>query len=105
MSRSFDESVPVWRENAAREDSTDAPARPASLVTSTRVCIIGAGISGLTTAYLLQRAGIDAQVIDAHGVAAGETGRTTAHLSAALDDRFFQLEKLFGKEGARLATA
>jgi glycine/D-amino acid oxidase-like deaminating enzyme/nitrite reductase/ring-hydroxylating ferredoxin subunit len=32
------------------------------------------------------------------------TARTTAHLSNALDDRFFELERLFGEEGARLAA-
>ncbi len=35
---------------------------------------------------------------------AGETGRTTAHLTAVLDDRFATLEKLFGADGARIAA-
>jgi glycine/D-amino acid oxidase-like deaminating enzyme/nitrite reductase/ring-hydroxylating ferredoxin subunit len=37
-------------------------------------------------------------------VGGGETGSTTAHLSFALDDRYFRLEQLFGAEGARLAA-
>ena len=32
------------------------------------------------------------------------TGRTTAHLVTALDDRYFELERLHGEEGARLAA-
>ena len=102
MSRSFDETVPVWRENAAgssvAEPATRAPRA------SSDVCVIGAGIAGLTTAYLLRQQGHDVQVIDAYGVASGETGRTTAHLTAVLDDRFHHLEHLFGAESARLAA-
>ncbi len=37
-------------------------------------------------------------------MAGGETGRTTAHLTAVLDDRFSSLESLFGEEGSRLAA-
>jgi glycine/D-amino acid oxidase-like deaminating enzyme/nitrite reductase/ring-hydroxylating ferredoxin subunit len=66
--------------------------------------VVGAGISGLTTAYLLQREGKAVAVIDAWDVGAGESGRTTAHLTAVLDDRFFRLEKVFGEDGARLAA-
>ncbi|MDQ3373306.1 MAG: FAD-binding oxidoreductase, partial [Acidobacteriota bacterium] len=53
----------------------------------TEVCIIGGGISGLTTAYLLAKAGKKVIVIDDGAIGGGETSRTTAHLSNALDDR------------------
>jgi len=104
MPRSFDESIPVWRENAASENPADPAGRAPVLPASTQICVIGAGISGLTTAYLLQRAGFQVLVLDAYGVAAGETGRTSAHLTAALDDRFYHLENLFGADNARLAA-
>src|SRR5215204_4112121 len=68
------------------------------------VCIVGAGISGMTTAYLLARAGRAVVVIDDGPIGGGETGRTTAHLTAALDDRYYQIQKLHGQEGARLAA-
>ena len=68
------------------------------------VCVVGAGIAGLTTAYLLARAGRRVIVIDDGAIASGETSRTTAHLVNALDDRYFDLEKLHGAEGARLAA-
>ena len=32
------------------------------------------------------------------------TGRTTAHLVNALDDRYFELERLHGEENTRLAA-
>jgi len=104
MPRSFDESIPVWRENAATGHSALSAGAPVPLGSSTQVCVIGAGISGLTTAYLLQRTGLHVMVLDAYGVAAGETGRTSAHLVSALDDRFFELERLFGADNARLAA-
>src|SRR5687768_1365143 len=68
------------------------------------VCIIGAGIAGLTTAYLLSKSGKRVVVIDDGPTAGGETCRTTAHLVTALDDRFYELERLHGAEGARLAA-
>jgi glycine/D-amino acid oxidase-like deaminating enzyme/nitrite reductase/ring-hydroxylating ferredoxin subunit len=73
--------------------------------TSANVCIIGAGIAGLTTAYLLAREGKAVIVLDDGPIGGGMTARTTAHLTNALDDRFYELERLFGEEGSRLAAA
>lgn len=68
------------------------------------VVIVGAGIAGLTTAYLLVKEGQRVVVIDDGKVAGGETCRTTAHLSNALDDRYYELERLHGEASARLAA-
>ena len=68
------------------------------------VCVIGAGIAGMTTAYLLARAGRAVVVIDDGPVGGGETSRTTAHLTAALDDRYYAIEKMHGRDGARIAA-
>jgi glycine/D-amino acid oxidase-like deaminating enzyme/nitrite reductase/ring-hydroxylating ferredoxin subunit len=68
------------------------------------VCIVGAGIAGLTCAYLLAKQGRSVIVLDKGPIGGGETGRTTAHLASALDDRFFELERMHGEEGARLAA-
>jgi glycine/D-amino acid oxidase-like deaminating enzyme/nitrite reductase/ring-hydroxylating ferredoxin subunit len=43
-------------------------------------------------------------VIEDNQIGSGETGRTTAHLSNALDDRYFELERLHGVTGTRLAA-
>jgi glycine/D-amino acid oxidase-like deaminating enzyme/nitrite reductase/ring-hydroxylating ferredoxin subunit len=69
------------------------------------VAIIGAGIAGITTAYLLALEGRQVIILEDGAVGGGETGRTTAHLSNALDDRYHVLERLHGQEGARLAAA
>ena len=70
----------------------------------TEVCVIGAGIAGLTTAYLLARAQRRVILLEAAEVGSGETLRTTAHLATALDQRYATLEKLHGQAGARLAA-
>lgn len=72
--------------------------------TRTDVCVIGAGIAGLSTAYELARRGKRVVVVDDNAIGEGESGRTTAHLSYALDEGFDALEKVHGAEGARLAA-
>ncbi|HET6892692.1 MAG TPA: FAD-dependent oxidoreductase [Pyrinomonadaceae bacterium] len=67
------------------------------------VCVVGAGIAGMTTTYLLAAEGRSVIVLDDGPIGGGMTGRTTAHLVTALDDRYFELERLHGEEGARLA--
>src|SRR6185295_17946454 len=69
-----------------------------------QVCVVGAGIAGLTTAYLLGQAGKSVIVLDDGPIVSGETERTTAHLTTALDDRYENLERLHGEKGARLAA-
>ena len=71
---------------------------------SADVCVVGAGIAGLTVGYLLAREGRSVVIIDDGPVAGGETSRTTAHLVNALDDRYYELERLHGERGARLAA-
>ena len=66
--------------------------------------VVGAGIAGLTTAYLLAREGKSVAVLDDGPVAGGMTQMTSAHLTNMLDDRYFELEKLHGADAARLAA-
>ena len=68
------------------------------------VAVVGAGVAGMSTAYLLAREGKQVVVLDDGPVAGGETCRTTAHLVNALDDRYYVLERHFGERGARLAA-
>lgn len=70
----------------------------------TDVCVIGGGIAGLTAAYLLTSQGREVVVIDDGLIGGGETCRTTAHLSNAIDDRIYRIEELHGEEKARLAV-
>ena len=68
------------------------------------VCIVGAGIAGLSTAYTLARAGKRVIVLDDGPIGGGESGRTTAHLTWALDNFYTEIEKLHGADGARIAA-
>jgi glycine/D-amino acid oxidase-like deaminating enzyme/nitrite reductase/ring-hydroxylating ferredoxin subunit len=70
----------------------------------TDVCIVGAGIAGMTTAYLLAKKGKRVMVIEHASIGSGMTSATTAHLSNALDDRYYEIERLHGAQGARLAA-
>lgn len=71
---------------------------------NTEVLIIGGGIAGLTTAYKLLKAGKKVTLVEDGFIGSGETGRTTAHLSCALDDRYYYLESTFGTESSQLAA-
>lgn len=82
----------------------EADRQPLSHDTDADVCVVGAGITGLTTAYLLAREGRSVVVLDDGPIGGGETGRTSAHLTNALDDRYGQLERWHGESGARLAA-
>ncbi|MBI4348702.1 MAG: FAD-dependent oxidoreductase [Elusimicrobia bacterium] len=92
--------VPLWPADAriARRGPLDADV-------STEVCVVGAGIAGLTIAYRLARAGTRVVVLEAGSIGGGETERTTAHLALALDDGYLELERIHGEDGARLAAA
>ena len=68
------------------------------------VCVIGAGISGLSVAYTLARAGSSVVVLDDGLIGRGMTARTTAHVVNALDDRYYDLEKFYGEDGATMAA-
>jgi glycine/D-amino acid oxidase-like deaminating enzyme/nitrite reductase/ring-hydroxylating ferredoxin subunit len=68
------------------------------------VCIVGAGIAGLTTGYLLTQAGKKVVIVDDGPLAGGMTQVTTAHLSNAIDDRFTEIERLHGERGSFLAA-
>src|SRR5688500_3637125 len=68
---------------------------------SADVAVIGAGISGITTAYCLIKSGKSVVVLEDGYVGSGETGRTTAHIVNALDDFYHEIEKYHGEEGAK----
>ncbi|HEY5896764.1 MAG TPA: FAD-dependent oxidoreductase [Burkholderiales bacterium] len=68
------------------------------------VCVVGGGIAGLSTAYHLCKAGRSVAVLDDGALASGMTRMTTGHLTNALDDRYFELEKLHGEEAIRVAA-
>ena len=92
-------NVPAWfgKKNQTKFDKLSSNI-------STDIVIVGAGIAGMTTAYLLSKDGRKVALIDDGFIVSGETGRTTAHITNALDDRYYNLERIHGKLGSRLAA-
>ncbi|CAN5654561.1 FAD-dependent oxidoreductase [soil metagenome] len=66
------------------------------------VCIVGAGIAGLSVAYQLAVGGRSVIVLDDSQVGDGQTGRTSGHLASAWDDRYFTAERELGTEATKL---
>jgi glycine/D-amino acid oxidase-like deaminating enzyme/nitrite reductase/ring-hydroxylating ferredoxin subunit len=68
------------------------------------VAIVGGGISGLTAAVVLARAGRSVVVLEKDTIGGGETGHTTSHLTEAVDGRYRELARTFGDEAAMLVA-
>jgi glycine/D-amino acid oxidase-like deaminating enzyme/nitrite reductase/ring-hydroxylating ferredoxin subunit len=100
MDQHAGQTTSVWM---ATEDVPEANALTTSLTAD--ICVIGAGMAGLSTAYCLAREGRSVVVVDDGPVGSGMTQRTTAHLSNVIDDGYAEIERLHGEEGAALAAA
>lgn len=70
----------------------------------TDVCIVGAGISGISTAYELVTRGLNVVLIEGREVLSGETGRTSGHLASDLDDGYPAIASKHGDKGAKTAA-
>lgn len=90
------ETRSFWSESPIPRQSTLAGDR------SFDVVVVGGGITGLTTAYLLQLAGFSGCVLERNRLGSGDTGCTTAHLTYVTDLRLSDLVQRFGRESARL---
>lgn len=66
------------------------------------VLIVGGGITGLTTALLLQTSGKKCILAEAENIGFGTTGGTTAHLNTTLDTPYSQVKKDFSADDAKL---
>ena len=67
----------------------------------TDVLVIGAGIAGVLTAYMLKQKGREVVVIDAAEIASGNTKNTTAKITSQHDLIYSKLIAEFGEEKAR----
>ena len=87
-----------WMDTAPPRDPY--PALPGDLEVD--VCVIGAGIAGITAALLLKEAGRTVALIDMHRVAAGVTGYTTAKVTSLHGLIYDELKSKHGSDGARV---
>lgn len=85
----------------------NTPAFPGENASSSELfdtVIIGGGITGVTTALLLQKAGRKCLLLEAQNLGFGTTGGTTAHLNTFFDTTYDQVRSDFGEEGAQLVA-
>jgi glycine/D-amino acid oxidase-like deaminating enzyme/nitrite reductase/ring-hydroxylating ferredoxin subunit len=85
----------LWQESGNEYQTSHKPTR-----THYEVAIAGGGITGITTALMLQKSGKRCILFEANNLCFGTTGGTTAHLNTILDTHYSTLIKNFGKEGA-----
>jgi glycine/D-amino acid oxidase-like deaminating enzyme/nitrite reductase/ring-hydroxylating ferredoxin subunit len=94
--------VSLWQDHARNYETKNLPDHEALY----DVIVVGGGITGVTTALLLQEAGKRCLLIEANHLCFGTTGGTTAHLNTLLDTPYTTISRNFGKEEAKLvATA
>lgn len=80
----------------------NTPPKPAEMQSILDCLVIGGGITGLTAALLLQQAGKQTAIAEAHTIGFGTTGGTSAHINTFADTTYAEAESAFGEEGARL---
>ncbi len=90
---------PVWL------DHVPAPSHPRlSRDRGADVVVVGAGLTGLTAALLLQREGLTVVLLERHRVARAATAHTSGHLTAVPDVPVQTLVSRFGEAGAHVAV-
>jgi glycine/D-amino acid oxidase-like deaminating enzyme/nitrite reductase/ring-hydroxylating ferredoxin subunit len=65
------------------------------------VIIVGGGITGITTALVLQQAGQQCMVLESHTLGFGTSGGTTAHLNTLMDTPYQTIIQNFDADAAR----
>jgi glycine/D-amino acid oxidase-like deaminating enzyme/nitrite reductase/ring-hydroxylating ferredoxin subunit len=90
------ETLPYW------SDSASIPVfKKVDRDIDVDVIVVGAGITGLMTAYRLVHAGKSVAVIDRSRCADIDTGHTSAHLTMVTDVRLGELARAFGNDHAQ----
>jgi len=90
----------LWQYNMPQYESLNSTIPDSSY----DIIIVGGGITGISTALELQKAGKKCLLLEAHSLGFGTTGGTTAHLNTLVDTYYNTIEKKFGKENAHLVA-
>ncbi|KAK2033256.1 FAD dependent oxidoreductase [Colletotrichum zoysiae] len=94
----------VWVHTDKYANRAGPEAKPLTKDTEADVCIVGSGIAGISVAYELVTRGKNVVLLEARELLSGETGRTSGHLSNALDDGYLEIKKKHGHDGAKAAA-
>lgn len=86
---------PYW---IASIDKSDYPALDENITAD--VCIVGGGIVGISSAYLLAQAGLKVALIEANRILHGTTGHTTAKITSQHSLIYARLKQEIGEEKA-----
>jgi len=65
------------------------------------IAIVGGGIAGITTAYMLKKQGVDAVILEADRILQGTTGHTTAKITSQHELIYSKIKKYMGEELAK----
>lgn len=68
------------------------------------ICVVGAGIAGVTCAYNLAKRGKQVVLLEKYTRASGQSGNTTAHLMTWLDDRYYNAISMHGQTKSTLVA-
>lgn len=90
----------LWQENCK---AFEFPRLSENL--STDVLVIGGGLAGLLTAYLLKEKGIDCVLVEKDKICGATTARTTAKITAQHGLIYRKILKSYGKEYAKMYFA
>jgi glycine/D-amino acid oxidase-like deaminating enzyme/nitrite reductase/ring-hydroxylating ferredoxin subunit len=91
-------NVSLWQTGVSQEVKDQEPA--AGKIYDT--LIVGGGITGITAALLLQKAGKNCVLAEAHNIGFGTTGGTSAHINTFADTTYAETEKSFDFESSQL---
>src|SRR5579862_4100020 len=65
------------------------------------VAVVGAGVTGITTAYFLKKQGATVALLERDRCMRADTGHTSAHLTYVTDRRLQTFAEKFGNDKAR----
>jgi gamma-glutamylputrescine oxidase len=90
----LDATTPLW------QDVPYEPRPPLDGPRTCEVCVIGAGIGGIATAWRLARRGLSVLVLERRTVASGATGRNGGFFIAGAAPMYDEMREMWGRQRA-----